>query len=258
MSDSLQTLGDHVAFVNSMDLSHPRYSLPHNFQSRLKLMEPPDNEREGYIVGGAVTAFTQNVSGRAKQDILDITLFAQLAADKRYDRVQNTREWYNFYNHILGNAGFSMQDFHFRKYESHDRSLTMDEVVVEILAAIATGGESEVVEATLDAMRRMSNDDRKIELFKAHCTKSNLGNFQVVACEQAPGGEVSLTLGAFIFGGSETDHGILFFSWSTQDTHIQRASQKAVLNTAVYERIRSTIASRIGDNAVQMVASIDI
>ena len=37
----------------------------------------------------------------------------------------------------------------------------MDEAVLEIIAALATGNEVAVLKATLDAMRKMSKDDKK-------------------------------------------------------------------------------------------------
>ena len=258
MAGSLQTHGDHIAFINSIQLTEAKYSLPHSFQNRLKLLDPPDNEREGFIVGGSLAAFTQNVSGRIKQNILDVTLFAQLASDKKFDRENQAREWYTYYTHILGNVGFIIQDFQFQKYESSGMSLNVDAVVIDLFEEVAEGGESAVVGATLNAMRQMSDDDRRIELFKAHSSRNRLGNFQVVSCDQAPNGEVSITLGAFEFTGSETEHGFLFLSWSTATTDIFKGSQKCVVDTDVYERVRSTISNRIGHNAAQLVASINI
>ena len=45
---------------------------------------PPDNKKDGYIIGGGVATFTENVTGQVKQDILNAILLAQLVATKKY------------------------------------------------------------------------------------------------------------------------------------------------------------------------------
>ena len=110
----------------------------------------------------------------------------------------------------------------------------MDEAVLEIIASLATGNEVAVLTATLDAMRKLSNDDKRIVLFDTHGSQSSYGNFQVYPCSQSPNGDVSLTLGTFYFKGTQKDTNFLFFHWSSSSTKLYKGLQKAVLNTEVY------------------------
>ena len=130
--------------------------------------------------------------------------------------------------------------------------------MLEIIASLATGNEVAVLKATLDAMRKMSNDDKRIVLFDSHGSHSSKGNFQVYPCSQSPNGDVSLTLGAFYFNATQKDTNFLFFHWSSSSTQLYKGVQKAVLNTEVYAAVRSSIVEKLGDNAVSLVASIDI
>ena len=255
---NLQDKGDHVAFINSINLSRGRYSLPENFENRVRAVQPPDNKMEGYVVSGSLATFTENVSGQAKQDILNATLFAQLACDKKHNREIQPVQWYRYYNQILGHLGFVIQNFYFNRYETSGMSFEMDKAVLEIIAAIASGGETVVLMAVLDAMRTLASDDEKIVVFDTHGTNRNLGNFQVCCCEQSPNGDVSLTLGAFHFTASERSNNFLFFSWNSTATNFFKGSQKAVLDSRVYARVRSTIAAKLGINAINLVACIDI
>ena len=254
----LQTQSDHVAFVHSVCLADARYSLPSNYQNRIRPVQPPDDKQEGYIVSGALAAFTENVVGRTKQDVLDATLFAQLACDQKYDREGEIVEWYGYYNHILGNLGFAIEDFNFLDHETSGISFQMNEAVIEVFEAIATGEEAEALKATLNAMRSLADDNQKITLFDYHARKTNLGNFQMYSCKQAPGGEVSLTIGAFHFEGSVRNGNFLFFSLDSSSSQLKMGAQRAVFNTEVYERVRPTISAKLGDNAVNLVASINL
>lgn len=256
--DNLPPVSDPVAFVNSIELAEPKFKLPENFRNRSLLKTPPDNKKEGYVVAGGLTAFTENVKGLSKQDILDATLFAQLASDRMYDREKDTVNWYSYYKNILGNIGFVIETFSFQQYKASGATFTMDKVVLEILAAIATGGQSAIITATLNAFRGMSSNDGRIKLFDLQSSSSSSGNFQVYPCEQAPDGEVSIALGAFYFHASEHHGNFLFFSWGSSSTNIYKGAQKAVLNSNVYARAREAISAKLGDNAVNLVASIEL
>ena len=251
---------DHVAFVRSIELAEPRFSVPAALQNRTlaKLGTPPDNKKEGYVVGGAISAFTGNVKGSAKQDILDATLFAQLAADKKYDREKDTVNWYSYYKYILGNIGFVVSSFEFEQYKAGGAKTYMDEVVIKILAAIATGNEIAVVTETLNALKGMSDADSRIVLFSQQSATSSSGSFQVYPVEQSPNGDVSMALGAFYFSATHHEVKFLFFGFGSTDTSIYKGAQKTVLNQNVYSKVRPDISSKLGDNAVNLVASIDL
>ena len=260
MSNQLQNPSDHaekISLIGELKLGERRYGLPETHPDRVVGL-PPDTTRDGYITGGGVATFTENVSGQVKQDILNATLLAQLAATKKYDRERSTEEWYREYNRVLGIVGFVIEGFEFDRYTASGSTLSMDEAVLEIIGALATGNEVAVLTATLDAMRNLSNDDKRIVLFDSHGSQSSYGNFQVYPCSQSPNGDVSLTLGAFYFKGTQKNTNFLFFHWSSSSTHLYKGVQKAVLNTEVYAAVRSSIVAKLGDNAVSLVASIDI
>ena len=205
-----------------------------------------------------MATFTENVTGQVKLDVLNATLLAQLAANKKYDRERSTEDWYREYNRVLGIVGFVIEDFEFDRYSASESTFSMDEAVLEIIGSLATGNEVAVLTSTLDAMRMLSNDDKRIVLFDEHGSRSFYGNFQVYPCSQAPNGDVSLTLGTFYFKGTQKDTNFLFFHWSSSSTKLYKGVLKAVFNTEVYAAVRSSIVDKLGDNAVSLVASIDI
>lgn len=258
--DTKAPVMDPVAFVRSIELAEPRYQVPDGLRNRTlaKLSAPPDNKKEGYVVGGAITAFTEKVKGISKQDILDATLFAQLAADKNYNREKDTQNWYGYYRYILGNIGFVIQSFGFQEYTATGGTLSMDKAVIQILAAIATGGQSLVITETLNALKGMANTDNRIVLFSQQSSSSMSGNFQVYPCEQSPEGEVSMAMGAFYFMADHHEVNFLFFSWGSSSTKIYKGTQGVILNQNVYTRVRADVSAKLGDNAVNLVASIDL
>ena len=45
--------------------------------------------------------------------MLNSTLFAQLAANKKHDRQNETTEWYNYYKYVLETVGWNVQSFEY-------------------------------------------------------------------------------------------------------------------------------------------------
>ena len=50
--------------------------------------------------------------------VCDDTLLAQLAADYKYDRKKQAKDWYNYYVEILSTVGWVLQGFEFKNYNS--------------------------------------------------------------------------------------------------------------------------------------------
>ncbi len=251
------SIDDPLAFVKSIELAEPKYK-PRSNSTLRGSDTPPDNKKEGYVVGGAVSAFTDKLKGIDKQDVLDATLFAQLAADKGYDREKDTVNWYKYYKYVLGNIGFVAQSFNFQLYKASGSEFSMDQVVIEILAAIATGGQSIVISETLNALRGLSKSDNRIELFSQRSSTSSSGNFQVYPVDVSENGDVSMALGTFYFNSNAHHVNVLFFSWSSSSIQVYKGAQRVVLNRSVYSKVRSTVSSKLGDNAVNLVASIEL
>ena len=260
MTNELQKSSDYaenVKYIANLNLGEHKYGHPET-QADGVIGLRPDNFKDSYIIGGGMAIFTENVKGQVKQDILNATLLAQLAANKKYDRERNTKDWYREYNGVLGNIGFVIEDFEFDMYSPSESYLSLDTAVLDIIGSLAIGNEIRALTVTLDAMRKLSTDDKKIELLDTQGSDSSCGNFQVYPCSQAPDGEVSLSLGVFFYKAVEKHTNFLFFKWSSITTQLCKGVQKAVFKTEVYATLRSAIIDKLGDNASNFLASIDI
>ncbi|PFX14172.1 hypothetical protein AWC38_SpisGene21696 [Stylophora pistillata] len=135
----------------------------------------------GQVVAGSTAAFTSNVSGQQLLDVQNSTLFAQLAADKKYPKGEQVKDWYDFYVQVLGKLGWVKQDFHFTKYKSQQASFKLSEVTLELLRALIGGNEEllSVVKATLDNLAKSQDG---LILFSNNSTSSNNGRFQILPC----------------------------------------------------------------------------
>jgi hypothetical protein len=139
----------------------------------------------GFIDNGSLVSFLAGVDRQSQADVLNSMLLAQLAANKKFDREADTVGWYGFYHDVLENLGWVVQQFAFSKYDVAGSTVTVDKVVREVLAAIATENGAAVVKvlerpaindtelaAARDSLRRELVSTRQSRFFTAYMNKA--------------------------------------------------------------------------------------
>jgi hypothetical protein len=222
------------------------------------LASAADNTASAQVNAGSLTSFTERLSGDSKSAVMNSTLFAQLAADKAVDRYAAPMDWYKKYIEVLGRIGWNQPAFAFDTYTSGDAIVKLNEAVLNILTAIATGNEVAVVGATMDALKNLSDDSKQMTVWDAHASSGNNGNFQIMPVDKLANGDVVMVLTGMQFNAS-TSHGrFLWWEWSSTSIKIQRAASKFVLNWDVYSQASADVIQKLGKRAQQLVADIDI
>ena len=212
----------------------------------------------GYVAGGSLVSFVSGVSGQAQSDVLNSTLLAQLAADKKHDRQKETLPWYDYYVTVLGKIGWVIQGFDFQTYSASSTSFTADKAILEIAAAALTGQEELVVAAVLDGLRENADANKgQLQLFDHQSTSQGQGNFQVSVCNET-GGVVSMQNMAFVFDTSDSVTNVLFFHFKSDSTKLQSSAQAQTLDEDVYAQVRAAVIEKLGDQAKSFIASLDI
>ena len=217
-----------------------------------------ENEAAGSVVGGSVVANTDSLTATDVQDVYNSTILAQLAANKQYDRETQTENWYKYYRNVLENVGYQMSAFDFSKYDSGGSSFTMDKVVLDAIAAIASEGELSVLETTLNAFKELPGDDRSVTLFSDNANSTENGNFQISSASVNEYGFPEMALGASYFKSTQRHTRFLFFEWGSDSVQFYLGVQKITLNTQMYQQVRQQVIDKLGDNAKDFVSNIEI
>jgi hypothetical protein len=129
-----------------------------------------DNQQSAQVNAGSLTSFTQNLSGDNKADVQNSTLFAQLASDYAFSRYTQPMDWYKEYTKVLGIVGWNQPAFAFDTYTSGGTTVKLDDAVLGILAAIATGDEIAMVKATMSGLHGLGDDSKQMLIWDS---KSN-------------------------------------------------------------------------------------
>ena len=140
--------------------------------------------------------------------------------------------------------------FEFSKYHAAGTSFTMDKAALEILRAATTGSGLAVAHAAIDSLEKMDPDSNAVKLFDSQGSSNKHGNFQLLPCDMAPNGDVTLGLGTFHFQADRQVTQFLWFKWSTMDVNFYRGAQSVVFNEQVYSKVRQLIKDKLGDMAI--------
>jgi len=214
-------------------------------------------DEAGFVDAGSLTSFVAGLTITHKEDTLNSTLLAQLAANKLYNREKQTKEWYTKYHEVLENVGWVISGFQFTEYETEASSFTVEKVIIEILAAIATQSEILIAIKMLEALKKAGEDSKPFQIWNGSSHDASNGNFQIGTCLESDS-NVAMALGAFHFEATEVKSNFLWFNYARTSIKVYKASQQVVLNEGVYATVRQMIKEKLGSNAQNYVANLDI
>lgn len=243
---------DALAFINTITLAEPDASLAALAGEAAAVTE---GDKAGYVDAGSLVSFVAGVPLQHKQDVLNSTLLAQLAASAQYSREKQTAEWYAYYRNVLENIGWVIGKFSYTDYSSSGAQFTADKVILKILEAIATGNDLAVVAATMEALNSLGDDDPAVKIFETSSHTANDGTFQIAAAAESDG-VVVLKIGAFGFSTTQTVTRVLWFRFETGMTKFYKGDEVINLDDQIYAQVRQAVIEKLGDKAITFVKNL--
>jgi hypothetical protein len=249
-------ISDRLNFINNLQLPASNLTLQSNLLANTTT-PPPDDSKGGYVVDGSLVSFVAGLDSQNKSDVLNSTLLAQLAANKKYDREVQTQDWYKYYQSVLEPLGWVIQAFNFDKYNAAGDSFEMNKAVIEILKAIASEDEAAVSQATIDALGALDSGSHGLVLWNSSSSSVTAGNFQIAPCGLS-NGSVVMKNASFYFNTTESTTGFLWFTYSTSKMSLYKSTNTMTLDGDIYTKVRQAVIDKLGDKAIQFVADLDI
>jgi len=245
-----RTLEERIAFLENLELATP---------DLMKVSTPLDKAEDvsACVDAGSLITFSGGVSKQDQADVKNSCLLAQLAADKKFNREEQTEQWYQFYAKVLEYAGWVIRSFRFEKLSSEHADFEASAIMLEILGAVCTGDEMLAIKATVHALRQLAHDDYRIRIFESCSHSQRMGNFQHSSCFLKDG-SVTMNLGACYFSTTQHISRLLFTKFSFSDIKAYQGAQTVELDMDVYDQVRQQIIKKLGDRAHDFIGDLDI
>jgi hypothetical protein len=222
-----------------------------------RTMVAETDKDSAYVTSGGIVSFVAGLRLQQKEDVLNSTLLAQLAANKAYNREEQTQEWYRKYHEVLENIGWVIAGFDFTRFEATGSKFSIESAVTQLVAAIASQSALLVTQAAMAAIKAISSGSKAFAIWDKSTHNTSNGNFQISPCISSDD-NVAMALAAFHFAAETVDSQFLWFSYSSSSVKLYKGGQVVVLNEQIYKRVRQQIIEKLGDKATLYVANLDI
>ncbi|MBV4492215.1 hypothetical protein [Pseudomonas oryzicola] len=246
-----------IAWVQSLDIPESTRTVA---RARKAAVRAKSEEEGAAVVRGSITSFVTGLEQQAREDVQNSTLLMQLAADKKYNPDTQREQWFKFYTDGLANLGWGRVSSLYQQYNPRNTNVTMDEVVLEVIAAVV-GADSavyKVTQKTFAALESNPKNQGALKLFDSTTTRDDIGTFQILPVMQDRDGNVVMVLTAVNASTTVQKGSFLFWSWSKTTAWMYRAAQQTVLNESVYARVRESVIQKLGKNAEDFIDGLDI
>lgn len=250
---------DIVQYISNLELEKPSEAFE-IARTRAAVAEElvKDGEEQAFLSDKSVVSFASNVNGQTREDILNSTLLAQLAANKQKPIEDDMKGWYDKYVEVLEHIGWVVEKNEINNYEAKESLVEVENVILDILSATFGANYIVILKKVLESLKKMSeNNDGRIKVFEKNTHTMTKGCFQIgLATEE--NGAVAMQLGTFLLTAKSKITKILFVKIKKDETSLQYATGQATLNKQVYAVARQTILDKLQKDVTDYIAEIDI
>lgn len=215
-----------------------------------------------YVDDGALVTFPAMTSSHNQQDVLNSLLFAQLAADKQYDRQANPGEWFDYFEYVVQNIGWVLTSMKYDAEVSEDY-FVFSSLALNLLEKNESAGKDvEMFRRFFNALHSLPNTDRSIEVLYGKAYDQSINASSLILCSfiETPDKAVKLNLMMVGFSGiDEKVYRYLFHVFDARSLTFSKVkSSTMVLNEHTFAKVRASVLEKLGDKVKTLISQVII
>jgi hypothetical protein len=221
-------------------------------------VELKSTEAQTLVVGSGLIVAADKVPAQTRQDLVNCTLFAQLAATAEVGSARKISEWYDAYFRTLTALGWAQSDTQFEEYDFKSQNAEAHKAIIKVLTVLLGPGAAAlvVVQTALEALQSMNENAPWITLFDRQSKTGKSARFQVATAELDGSGLLQTALVGFDLKATASMTQVLFFRSSSSSTTLKYAAGKATIFDAALRDQRAAIETRLAAYRSAYVAQI--
>lgn len=242
-------------FVNAVELPALKRG---GFESVPVTIDYEAQKNQALVVASDVVSFVKGVTNERRQDIVNSSLLAQLAASKKVPDKKNIIDWYNAYFDVLENIGWAIQERNFSAYTQEANGLETHEAILKAATAFLgpTATALAVVTSILDAIKSMDSNSSWLKIFDQETKSAETAHFQIALAEQSDDGQFFVSLMAFSLKANASITQILFFKIRKDELELQKCLGKVTINEDVLVSVRDRLKQKLAAHANDYIAKL--
>lgn len=218
-------------------VSRARTSRVRNFTTEIA-------DESAALLGSTVVAYDEAVSEEDRESFDDTILYAEIRADKLFNRETQRREWYGEYSKALTMCGWPTLNDPYKEYISQEMNFTMDEAALKIIAVAAGVDKLKILPLISGALDKLEKNDGAIKLMELKSKKNKAANFQLSPCIVS-GGRATMTVCAMQMESVDAIGKVLFFKYKAEDLKLYNAATRRTLNRRAFNVAKDVIQAAV-------------
>jgi hypothetical protein len=196
------------------------------------------------LLGSTVAAYDEALSEQDREAFDDTILYAEIRADKLFNRETQRRQWYREYSRALTNCGWPTVNDPYKEYISQELDFTMDEAALQIIALVAGADKLKILPLISSAFNSLEKNEGAIKLVELKSKKNRAANFQIVPCISL-GGRPTMIACAMQMESSDILTKVLFFKFRKEDIKLYSAATRRTLNRRAYNVVKHIVQAEV-------------
>lgn len=215
---------------------------------------------QAVVDGPNVVGMLDGMTRRNKKITLNTYRFAEIMATNKYPEKNQMEERFQFLIQVLTSLKWTRIVQVSKEYEKKTQSLTMENVLVDIVGGIVKGVAAEIGISTLvtDTLGTLKQDEKALNLFNRSVEKDKGRRFGMASGVQDKEGYVNMAVAAVNYSSEPgNDGGVLFFEWKSSEVNVYQDTAYMVIHEEDYPAAREASVNayldELDDRAFQAV-----
>lgn len=215
------------------------------------------------VLEQSLMAFGAGMSVQSRTDVKNSYQFASLVASKLYDQEGQGEAWFKQFLKVMQDCGWVTARRSYERESVSSQALTVGAIASKALGAVGTavlGGAIGVAlnKLTSDALAKLIEVDQAKKLFDHNVKGKEAATIGLASCIETSEGEVVLAMSCVHSDTLVRDLDSFVLEWKSSSTVFYTGTAALSFNKSLYERLRGTIESKLGDKSLNNVLDYEI
>ncbi len=205
-----------------------------------------------------VLAFADKLSYENRQAAKNSTQLAEKFADGKADRNTQSGLWHSHYSKAMWHCGWFMANNDVGVLKKRDKTVTMDTVVMEIIATVAGANAAAFLPLMGKVLETIKTDAKVVTLFEQQSRTGANNSVRLMPCIETANGEVISVFTGFEHEYNENKGGALWWKWDLSSIDIKKVATMVNFNFDHYKRQESNILTALGASSDSFFSDLDL
>lgn len=210
-------------------------------------------KQDAAIVGSTLVALTETLSMEDRQDVMDLLLYAELEANKKYNKDEVAKSWMNHYQRTLVKHGCELKSF-----------LNEDPIFVPrtnglhgvALSLIGSEGSAPLERLARSAIEALKLDTFASEFYQGQASAKNTLVFSMAPCELTPTGEPAVFFCGLKLISTVDVTGAWLWKTTFRDVSLFPAGGTFIFKREAYAKHRQRLRDEAGSQSDRFIRNI--